>query len=154
MLRPVRGGALGQPVADYVLDLSACAGNGQFDETAATDILIAWSAAYSSNHGGNEVALAKGGMLLAAGGGPSTVDAARSAATHCAEQGHDATGAAFAADAFFPFTDAPQILADAGAIRGAVPDGSRNDDTVKAFFHDRRIAVAWIPAAFRGFCRH
>ena len=93
-------------------------------------------------------------MLLAAGGGPSTVDAARSAATHCAEQGHDATGAAFAADAFFPFTDAPQILADAGAIRGAVPDGSRNDDTVKAFFHDRRIAVAWIPAAFRGFCRH
>lgn len=154
MLRPVRGGALGQPVAGYVLDLSACVGNVQFDEAAVTDILIAWSAAYSSNHGGNEVALAKGGMLLAAGGGPSTVDAARSAATRCAEQGHDATGAAFAADAFFPFTDAPQIVADAGATRGAVPDGSRNDDTVKAFFHDRRIAVAWIPAAFRGFCRH
>ncbi|HMV62244.1 MAG TPA: hypothetical protein PKE01_02865 [Rhodocyclaceae bacterium] len=154
MLRPVRGGALGQPVADYVLELAACAGNARFDEAAVTDLLIAWSAAYSSNHGGNEVALARGGMLLAAGGGPSTVDAARSAVTRCAEQGHDATGAAFAADAFFPFTDAPQIVADAGARCGAVPDGSRNDDTVKAFFRERHIAVAWIPAAFRGFCRH
>lgn len=154
MLRPVRGGALSQPVADYVLNLAACAGDANFDEAAITDILIAWSAAYSSNHGGNEVALAKGGMLLAAGGGPSTVDAARSAVTRAAEQGHDTTGAAFAADAFFPFTDAPQIVANAGATRGAVPDGSRNDDTVKAFFHDRHIAVAWIPAAFRGFCRH
>lgn len=154
LLRAVRGGALGQPRPDYVLDLAACAGDRRFDADAVDDLLIAWSAAYSSNHGGNEVAFARAGMLLAVGGGPSTVDAARSAVARCAEQAHVSHGAAFAADAFFPFTDAPQILADAGVRHGAMPAGSRNDAEVSAFFAHAGIACAWIPAEFRGFCRH
>lgn len=148
--RQIRGGVLMQPPGDYVLNIADAKIAG---ETLA-DLLIAWSVAYSSNCGGNEVALAKGRKLLSVGGGPSTVDATRTALRRCEDLSHATLGACFVADAFFPFTDAPALLAEAGVCAGIAPDGSRNDAAVKAFFSHHQIGVIYLPAVYRGFCRH
>ncbi len=119
-----------------------------------SDLAIAWAAAYTSFHGGNEVALAKNGMLLAVGGGPSTVQAAQVAVERALQAGHDLQGSAFCADAFFPFTDAPEILVKAGAKWGMVPSGGKNETQVMDYFATNDLHVVTLPEDFRGFCRH
>ncbi len=153
--RFVRGGFLNQPPADYILDVKECrwAGCNSQDLDIAS-LIVAWAVAFSSNHGGNEIALAKDGILLGAGGGPSTVEAARVAVTRAKEHGNDIRGAVFAADAFFPFTDAPGILVDAGVTSGCVPGGGKNEEEIKNYFSSQGIAMLYLPDQYRGFCRH
>ena len=153
--RTVRGGFLRQPPANYVLNLQECQlGGHSLSESQIQSLIVAWAVAFSSFHGGNEIALAKDSALLSAGGGPSTVEAARVAVARVIECGHDIKGAAFAADAFFPFTDAPSVLCDAGITIGCVPKGGKHETEVKDFFHRRGTVVAYLPEEFRGFCRH
>ncbi|MDD5556378.1 MAG: hypothetical protein PHN82_03905 [bacterium] len=153
--RWVRGGFLRQPPATYVLDLGGLeCPSGPLPAESADDLLIAWATAYTSSHGGNEVALAAGGRLIGIGGGPSTVAAAETAVARARANGHGTAGAAFAADAFFPFTDAAALLADAGCACGLVPAGGRNEPRVRSFFAERGLRIGYIPAAYRGFCRH
>ena len=148
--RQVRGGFLRQPLPDVVLDLR----NKKLGSRIMDSLIIAWSSAYSSFHGGNEVALAKDGKLIGVGGGPSTVEAAETAVNRALARGHDARGSVFAADAFFPFTDAPKVLADAGCRAGVVPAGGKNERKVKEFFHENEVDVVYLPPGYRGFCRH
>ncbi|MDD5169560.1 MAG: hypothetical protein PHN75_12135 [Syntrophales bacterium] len=153
--RFVRGGFLRQPPAYYILDLQACDRVGESLPLVDTaSLIVAWSVAFSSSHGGNEVALAKNGILLGAGGGPSTVEAAKVAVMRAEACGHDVRGAVFAADAFFPFTDGPSILAKAGVIAGCVPAGGKRGGEVRDFFLRQGISMAYLPEPYRGFCRH
>lgn len=153
--RFLRGGYLRQPPASYILNISECSLEGNaFSEDEVSSLLVAWSVAFSSNHGGNEIALAKNGTLLSCGGGPSTVEAAKVAVARSIECGHDIKDSAFAADAFFPFTDAPQILCTAGATIGLVPSGGKRELEVRGFFSDHGVTVAYLPEEYRGFCRH
>jgi AICAR transformylase/IMP cyclohydrolase PurH len=77
LYRFVRGGVLRQAPHSYSLNLSEvrCVGK-KISEHDKDSLIIAWGCSFTSNHGGNEVALAKDGQLLGAGGGPSTVEAA------------------------------------------------------------------------------
>ncbi len=153
--RIVRGGFLRQPPTAFILNLKKCQLEGQcFSETEISSLIAAWSVAFGSSHGGNEVALAKDGALLSAGGGPSTVEAVRVAVARAVECGHDTRGATFAADAFFPFTDAPSVLCDAGVTTGCVPGGGKHEPDVREYFRERYTSVAFLPREFRGFCRH
>ena len=117
-------------------------------------LITAWSVAYSSFHGGNEVTLAKDGKLIGVGGGPSTVEAAETAVNRALARGHDARGSVFAADAFFPFTDAPKILSEAGCTLGVVPAGGKKERLVKEFFRENNMRMIYLPPECRGFCRH
>lgn len=153
--RPVRGGFLRQPPSNYILNITECRPKGRsLSENESTALIIAWAVAFSSNHGGNEVVLAKDGALLGSGGGPSTVEAAKTAVARAKECGHEINGAAFAADAFFPFIDAPSVLCDAGVKIGCVPTGGKRENVIKEFFHQRGIIMAYLPENIRGFCRH
>ncbi|MCB1916286.1 MAG: hypothetical protein KDG52_11300, partial [Rhodocyclaceae bacterium] len=153
--RMIRGGWLSQPAADYVLDLAASRmAPGVLTQVQVLALCIAWAAAFGSSLGGNEIAIAHDGALLAAGGGPSTVEAARIALDRCMARGHDCRGAVFAADAFFPFDDVPAMLAEAGVAAGCAPTGSVNDAAVAAGLAERGVAMAWLPPEIRGFCRH
>jgi phosphoribosylaminoimidazolecarboxamide formyltransferase/IMP cyclohydrolase len=153
--RSVRGGFLRQPPSNYILNINECTLDGKiFSENEVTSIIIAWAVAFSSSHGGNEVVLAKGGTLLASGGGPSTVEAAKVVVVRARECGHEIKGSAFAADAFFPFTDAPSVLCAAGVTAGCVPAGGKREMDVRNFFHEHDVAVAYLPKEIRGFCRH
>lgn len=153
--RMVRGGFLRQPPANYAPDLVSGRADGDgFSGPPLSSLLLAWAAAYSANNGGNEVALAKDGMLLSVGGGPSTREACGAAVERAKGAGHDPRGSVFAADAFFPFTDAPALLCDAGAAMGCVPAGGRREAEVRDLFRARGVSVAYLPPEYRGFCRH
>ena len=91
---------------------------------------------------------------MGSGGGPSTVDAALVAIMRAKDCGHNLKGSVFAADAFFPFIDAPQLLCDAGLKAGLVPRGGKRHKAVKDFFKEKGISVAYLPEEYRGFCRH
>lgn len=154
-VRPVRGGALIQPPADYVLRLAEAEAAGSAPtESEAADCILAWAAAWSGVSGGNEIALARDGQLLSVGGGPSTVEAAHTALDRAKRAGHEVKGAVFAADAFFPFTDAPALLVAAGCARGLVPSGGRREAEVRGFFAQGNVAMHYLSAERRGFCRH
>jgi len=153
--RFTRGSFMRQPYPDYIPDFSKLSiPHGQADSAVVSSLIIAWAAAFSSNHGGNEVALANDNGLFAVGGGPSTVDAARVAVERARENGHDLKGSVFAADAFFPFTDAPELLCRAGCSYGIVPSGGKNEETVSEFFRKNNVSVFYLPSRCRGFIRH
>ena len=151
--RFVQGGYLREPAADYIPKLD------DLDWTVSSSIdadslLIAWATSYTSFHGGNEVSIARDSMLIGVGGGPSTTMAAQHA-VQCAKSGnHKIEGAVFCADAFFPFTDAPEIMVSAGCKGGITPAGGKNHDVVSKYFKDSSIRVGFIPEQYRGFCRH
>lgn len=150
--RFVRGGFMKQPSFSYVPDFKDLSGIS--DISTLTDMIISWSVSFSSFHGGNEVALSSGGRLIGVGGGPSTLDAARIAVLRARDNGHEPKGSVFAADAFFPFTDAPEILHSGGCIAGSVPEGGGNDKLVKNYFAGKNVSVAYFPEQYRGFIRH
>ena len=153
--RMVRGGVLRQPFPDYILDLAACAIDFPLPDSEYVDsLMIAWATAWSSNHGGNEIAIAKERKLLGAGGGPSTIDACYTAIMRAHACGHAVKDSVFAADAFFPYTDGPEELIKAGCICGVVPDGGKNAALIKECFTVSAVNVFYLPEQFRGFCRH
>jgi len=155
-IRMVRGGFLQQPPADYILNLKECTNMdiNNFNDDNVISIIIAWVVAYTSNHGGNEVVIAKDNSLLGVGGGPSTLEAAKIAIKRTHESGHVCNNSVFAADAFFPFIDAPEVLKLAGCSAGIVPGGGIRFDEVKKYFIVNNIACSFIPEDYRGFCRH
>ena len=127
---------------------------GNFDKDKIVSTIIAWVVAFTSNHGGNEVAIAKNNNLLGVGGGPSTLEAANVAIKRALECSHNCTNAVFAADAFFPFDDAPKALVEAGCNAGIVPGGGKMFNDIKKYFSDNNVQCVFIPEKYRGFCRH
>lgn len=153
--RQVRGGILRQPPGHYVLDIKSLLNNSQPpDDRFIESVIIAWSVAFTSFHGGNEIAVVNDNQLIGAGGGPSTVDAAHVAIMRAKNNKHPVENSVFAADAFFPFTDAPEVLQKAGCSGGIVPCGGKNDTLVKTFFTDCAMRVLYLSSEIRGFCRH
>lgn len=153
--RFVRGGILRQPLNSYILDLQDVKWVAEpMSDEQVDSAIIAWGCSFTSFHGGNEVVVARDGRLLGIGGGPSTVDAAEIAISRSLKYNHSLADAVFGADAFFPFTDAPSLLVDAGCVAGVVPSGGRNKIEVENYFLKNKIKVAFIDEIYRGFCRH
>lgn len=146
-IRHIRGGILSQPPHTYV-PLIQAAGR------KTLPLIIAWTASWFSFHGGNEVAIASGNSLISSGGGPSTVMAAEQAVARAESLNHSLSGSVFAADAFFPFTDAPEILAGAGCVAGLAPSGGKNFSVVKKYLKEKKVKMVFVPEKFRGFIRH
>tara|TARA_Y100000294_G_scaffold17501_1_gene15332 strand:+ start:251 stop:1792 length:1542 start_codon:yes stop_codon:yes gene_type:complete len=153
--RYVRGGLLKQPHPHYILNKKNVNLNiKHLDSHIFDDMLIAWTAASTSFHGGNEVAIAKNGSLLTCSGGPSTVQAVSTAIQRINEMGHDTKNSIFAADAFFSFTDAPELLVKIGCTAGVVPLGSKQDKIIKKKFSKHKVKMLYLGKHIRGFCRH
>ena len=153
--RPVRGGFLRQSPPWRVLRFSEMESASPLPEGEdAADMILAWAAAYTSFLGGNEIALAQGSMLVGVGGGPATVMAAKTAVERSRLAHGDISGSVFCADAFFPFTDGPEVLIEAGVRLGCVPAGGRNESLVREAFEKAGVRLYYLPEDFRGFCRH
>jgi phosphoribosylaminoimidazolecarboxamide formyltransferase / IMP cyclohydrolase len=104
---------------------------GSPDEKQWGDLLFAWRVC--KHVSSNAIVLAKDLATIGIGAGQmSRVDAVRIAVEKAATHGHDATGAALASDAFFPFPDGPSIALDAGVAAIVQPGGSRRDEDVIA----------------------
>jgi phosphoribosylaminoimidazolecarboxamide formyltransferase / IMP cyclohydrolase len=131
--RPVSGGLLaqtwdridqpGDDPAGWELKAGAAA-----DAATLADLAFAWRASRAVKS--NAILLAAGGASVGVGMGQvNRVDSARLAV---ARAGNRAAGSVAASDAFFPFPDGFEILAEAGVRAVVEPGGSIRDDGVIA----------------------
>jgi phosphoribosylaminoimidazolecarboxamide formyltransferase/IMP cyclohydrolase len=92
----------------------------------------------------NTIVFARDGMTLGVGAGQmSRIDSARIASVKAGEAGLSLAGSAVASDAFFPFRDGLDVVADAGATCVIQPGGSMRDDEVIAAANERGIAMVF-----------
>ncbi|MBW8844917.1 MAG: bifunctional phosphoribosylaminoimidazolecarboxamide formyltransferase/IMP cyclohydrolase [Burkholderiales bacterium] len=104
------------------------------------DLMFAWTVAQYVKS--NAIVFCGGGMTLGVGAGQmSRLDSARIASIKAQHAGLSLTGSAVASDAFFPFRDGLDVLADAGASCVIQPGGSMRDDEVIAAANERGIAM-------------
>ena len=90
----------------------------------------------------NAIVVWKGDRLLGAGAGQtSRVDSCRIAIEKSRELGHDPRGAVAGSDAFFPFPDGLEILAEAGVRAIVQPGGSIRDEEVLARAEELGVTV-------------
>ncbi len=108
---------------------------GEPSEEQWGDLLFAWRV--SKHVTSNAIVLVNGLQTVGIGAGQqSRVDAVRIALEKAEEHGHDLEGAGLASDAFFPFSDGPQLALDAGVRAIIQPGGSKRDAEVAAAVQD------------------
>jgi len=109
-------------------------------DAQVADLLFAWTVAKYVKS--NAIVFCGGGMTLGVGAGQmSRIDSARIARIKAANAGLTLAGSVVASDAFFPFRDGLDVLADAGASCVIQPGGSMRDDEVIAAANERGIAM-------------
>ncbi|HKI61102.1 MAG TPA: bifunctional phosphoribosylaminoimidazolecarboxamide formyltransferase/IMP cyclohydrolase, partial [Mariprofundaceae bacterium] len=135
----VNGGLLVQERDAHILDRAACKVVTKRAPTEAewNDMLFAWTVAKHVKS--NAIVFAKGGVTLGVGAGQmNRVNSTRIAALH---GGEAIKGSAVASDAFFPFRDGVDALADAGATAVIQPGGSIRDEEVIVAADEKDIAM-------------
>jgi phosphoribosylaminoimidazolecarboxamide formyltransferase/IMP cyclohydrolase len=106
------------------------------------DLLFAWTVAQHVKS--NAIVFTGHGMTLGVGAGQmSRIDSARIASIKAENAGLTLQGSAVASDAFFPFRDGLDAVADAGARCVIQPGGSIRDDEVIAAADERGIAMVF-----------
>ncbi len=113
-------------------------------EQQRADLRLAWLVCKHTKS--NAITICRDGMLLGAGAGQmSRVTSCRLATWLSQENGHSALldGAVAASDAFFPFSDGPQLLIDAGVRAIIQPGGSKRDDETVALCNRRDVAMVF-----------
>jgi phosphoribosylaminoimidazolecarboxamide formyltransferase / IMP cyclohydrolase len=106
------------------------------------DLLFAWRVAWFVKS--NAIVYCRGGRTLGIGAGQmSRVDSTRIAAIKAGNAGLSLAGSVVASDAFFPFRDGLDVVADHGAVAVIQPGGSLRDDEVVAAADERGIAMAF-----------
>ncbi|WP_292977789.1 bifunctional phosphoribosylaminoimidazolecarboxamide formyltransferase/IMP cyclohydrolase [Nitrosomonas sp.] len=141
-LKRIDGGLLVQTPDNFHISADQLRVVTQLQPTAAQikDCLFAWRVAKFVKS--NTIVFCGNGQTLGIGAGQmSRVDSARIASIK-AEQAHlDLHGSAVASDAFFPFRDGLDVLAQAGAKAVIQPGGSIRDDEVIAAADEQGIAM-------------
>lgn len=90
----------------------------------------------------NAIVFCRYGMTLGVGAGQmSRVDSTKIAAVKAQHAGLSLTGSVAASDAFFPFRDGLDVIADAGATAVIQPGGSMRDDEVINAANERDVAM-------------
>jgi phosphoribosylaminoimidazolecarboxamide formyltransferase/IMP cyclohydrolase len=137
--RQIDGGWLVQEPDRVSLDVSRwrCVTERQVSEDEWFDVTLAWLVCARTLS--NVIVLVKGGQVVGVGcGQQSRVDAAKLAAT---KAGSRAAGGVGASDAFFPFRDGLDAVADAGVAVVVQPGGALRDDEIVAAANERGVAM-------------
>ncbi len=172
--RPVRGGNLAQPNYAYVSDLSAdyIQKSGQLTEQQKRDLILAWAIGSTSNS--NTVTLVKDGMLIGNGvGQQDRVGAGQLAIARTTIEipeleevdgklimtvtldKQKLEGASAYSDSFFPFSDAPMLLAKAGIKAILTSSGSVRDKEIINYLSSTGVSMVMVPDRIgRGFYGH
>jgi phosphoribosylaminoimidazolecarboxamide formyltransferase/IMP cyclohydrolase len=111
-------------------------------EAQMADLLFAWKVAKFVKS--NAIVFCGAGMTLGVGAGQmSRIDSARIAGIKAHNAGLTLQGSAVASDAFFPFRDGLDVVADAGAACVIQPGGSMRDEEVIAAADERGLAMVF-----------
>ncbi|HEX6265297.1 MAG TPA: bifunctional phosphoribosylaminoimidazolecarboxamide formyltransferase/IMP cyclohydrolase [Burkholderiales bacterium] len=140
----VGGGLLVQTSDSKVLQKNQFRVVSQRQPTDAqwADLRFAWCVAKYVKS--NAIVFCGGGMTLGIGAGQmSRVDSVRIAALKAAGARLSLAGSVVASDAFFPFRDGLDALAEAGAAAVIQPGGSVRDDEVIAAANERGVAMVF-----------
>jgi phosphoribosylaminoimidazolecarboxamide formyltransferase / IMP cyclohydrolase len=106
------------------------------------DMLFAWRVAKFVKS--NAIVFCKGGQTLGVGAGQmSRVDSTRIASIKAQNAGLALAGSVVASDAFFPFRDGVDVLAEAGARAVIQPGGSMRDEEVIAAADEHGLAMVF-----------
>jgi phosphoribosylaminoimidazolecarboxamide formyltransferase/IMP cyclohydrolase len=106
------------------------------------DLTFAWRVAKFVKS--NAIVFCRDGRTLGVGAGQmSRIDSARIASIKAGNAGLSLAGAAVASDAFFPFRDGLDAVAEAGAVAIIQPGGSVRDDEIIAAADERGIAMVF-----------
>jgi phosphoribosylaminoimidazolecarboxamide formyltransferase/IMP cyclohydrolase len=106
------------------------------------DLLFAWRVAKYVKS--NAIVFCGDGMTLGVGAGQmSRVDSTRIAAIKAQNAGLSLAGSVVASDAFFPFRDGVDVLAEAGASCVIQPGGSMRDEEVIAAADEHGLAMVF-----------
>lgn len=139
--RSVEGGLLCQDsdaVAEDPAEFTVPTKRQPSDEEMA-ELLFAWKVCKSIKS--NAIAITKDRATIGVGGGqPNRVNSARIAVEQAGDQ---AKGAVAASDAFFPFRDGLDALAEAGVTAVIEPGGSIRDEEVIAAADEQGIALVF-----------
>ncbi|WP_338845779.1 bifunctional phosphoribosylaminoimidazolecarboxamide formyltransferase/IMP cyclohydrolase [Massilia sp. W12] len=104
------------------------------------DLMFSWRVAKFVKS--NAIVFCAGGMTLGVGAGQmSRIDSARIASIKAANANLSLQGSAVASDAFFPFRDGLDVVADAGATCVVQPGGSMRDQEVIDAANERGIVM-------------
>ncbi|NKB87459.1 MAG: bifunctional phosphoribosylaminoimidazolecarboxamide formyltransferase/IMP cyclohydrolase [Acidobacteria bacterium] len=149
-LRWVSGGALLQSRDFGAEEQWVVVSERQPNQQENADLLFLWDVVPAVKS--NAIVIGRNGQLLGVGAGQmSRVDSCRFAALKAQDAGHDLRGSAAASDAFFPFPDGVETLADAGVTAIVQPGGSKRDDEVIAAAN--RLGLVLVHTGTRHF-RH
>jgi phosphoribosylaminoimidazolecarboxamide formyltransferase/IMP cyclohydrolase len=143
-MKRIGGGFLLQSADARNIDLSELKVVTEKAPTASQlrDLLFAWRVAKYVKS--NAIVFCGGGRTLGVGAGQmSRVDSTRIAAAKAASAGLSLAGSVVASDAFFPFRDGLDVVADSGAVAVIQPGGSMRDDEVIAAANERGIAMVF-----------
>ena len=143
-LKRVGGGLLVQTADTFnirVADLKVVT-ERQPSAQEISDMLFAWRVAKFVKS--NAIVFAANGQTLGVGAGQmSRVDSTRIAVIKAGNAGLALAGCAVASDAFFPFRDGLDVLAEAGARAVIQPGGSVKDNEVIAAANEHGIAMVF-----------
>lgn len=140
----VGGGLLIQSNDTYRLDLDQLQIKTKKHPTQEQmqDLLFAWRVAKFVKS--NAIVFCAKGQTLGVGAGQmSRIDSAKIASIKAQNAGLSLLGSVVASDAFFPFRDGLDVVAEAGAIAVIQPGGSMRDDEVIAAANERGIAMVF-----------
>ena len=143
-MKRVGGGMLVQTADDRTIAATDLRVVTKLAPTAdqVADLLFAWRVAWFVKS--NAIVYCAGLRTLGIGAGQmSRVDSTRIAAIKADNAGLSLAGSVVASDAFFPFRDGLDVVADNGAIAVIQPGGSVRDDEVIAAADERGIAMVF-----------
>ena len=143
-MKRVGGGLLVQTPDNFGITAADLKVVTQLAPTAAQidDLLFAWRVAKFVKS--NAIVFCGQGMTLGVGGGQmNRADSTRIAVLKAANAGLALAGSCVASDAFFPFRDGLDILAEAGAKAVIQPGGSVRDEEVVAAANEHGIAMVY-----------
>ncbi|MFA5913954.1 MAG: bifunctional phosphoribosylaminoimidazolecarboxamide formyltransferase/IMP cyclohydrolase [Burkholderiales bacterium] len=111
-------------------------------EAELRDLLFAWRVAKFVKS--NAIVFCGSGYTLGVGAGQmSRVDSARIASIKAKNAGLSLAGSVVASDAFFPFRDGVDVVAEAGAKAVIQPGGSMRDEEVVAAADERGLVMVY-----------
>ena len=138
-IRTIAGGALVQNVDYGMVDLATAkvATARAPSDAERRDLAFAWRV--GKHVKSNAIVFAKDGVTLAIGAGQmSRVDSVRICER---KAGAKLKGSAVASDAFFPFRDGVDVLAEVGATSVVQPGGSVRDEEVITAANEHKLAM-------------
>ncbi len=142
--RSVLGGLLAQAVDQIDLDATALRVVTKRAPTPAEMAALRFAWRVGKHAKSNAIVLTSGDQVIGVGAGQmNRVDSARLAVARGRAAGLATEGSVCASDAFFPFRDGFDVVAEAGATAVIQPGGSLRDEEVIAAANERDVAMVF-----------